>query len=69
MEQVLEKCSTLDSRGPLKTLIFTTIIDSLLTSANTGFNTYRILVISHSNAWFQLGAKYAKRDNVSYLAI
>ena len=69
MEQVLEKCLTLDPRGPLKTLIFTTIIDSLLTSANTGFNTYRILVISHSNAWFQLGAKYAKRDNVSYLAI
>ena len=51
MEQVLLKCLTLDPRRPLKTLIFTTIIDSLLTSANTGFNTCRILVISHSKAW------------------
>ena len=41
------KCLNFASSGPLRTLIFMSIID-LLPCNNTSFNTYRTLVISHN---------------------
>ena len=50
-------------------LISTSIIDLLLPPANISFNTYRMLIVSHSKAQFLLNAKCAKRDSVFYRTV
>ena len=51
-------------KGPLETLIFTSIIVSLLRPANTSFNTYRMLVVWYNETQFPFGAYYAKLYSV-----
>ena len=56
-------------KGPLETLIFTSIIVSLLPPANTSFNTYRMLVVWYNETQFPFGAYYAKLYSVSFCGI
>ena len=53
-------------RGPLEMLIFMSIMNLLLQSANKSFNIYKPLVIPHNKAQFILGTMCANCDSVSH---
>ena len=67
--KALKKLLSFAPKGPLETLIFTSIIVSLLPPANTSFNTYRMLVGFYNETQFPFGAYYAKLYSVSFRGI
>ena len=66
--KALKKLLSFAPKGPLETLIFTSIIVSL-PPANTSFNTYRMLAVWYNETQFPFGAYYAKLYSVSFRGI